>query len=282
MEPMSQPGWYPDPNGSGQPRYWDGQAWAPVTNSGATGKPSNKPVYAVLVGVVAVAVVIALVIFRPWSENPFAVQPDTNSAKPTGSQWNEMEPTETPTSPQPTDGQGRPVACPYVEADDLGPQGDWYVSGGIGYRGVPGWDDGGGWTLDFASERSGQQDDVASGWVAITAIGQIAKEDFSSDPRTAAHQLSDCMSTSYYYRTLDHREQLEDEAFTTSDGVSGWIIRQNFWNIPDQPVVGDEIVVVVLDAGVKDTLTLFHTQAPIEDQDRKEKVAAALDSLSRR
>lgn len=280
MEPMSQPGWYPDPSGSGQPRYWDGQAWAPL--AAAEARPSNKPLYAVLAALVAVAVVIALVIFRPWDGNPFALPEDTNSAKPTGSQWNEMEPTETPTSPQPTDGQGRPVACPYVEDDGHGPQGGWYYSGDVGYRGVPGWDEDGGWTLDFASERSGQQDWVASVWVSITAIGQIATEDFSSDPRTAAHQLSDCMSTSYYYRTLDHREQLQDEAFTTSDGIPGWIIRQNFWNIPDQPVTGDEIVVVVLDPGADDTLTLFHTQAPIEDQDRKDMVAAALESLSRR
>lgn len=284
MEPMSQPGWYPDPSGSGQPRYWDGSAWAPLTDP-ATGSGTgrgNRSLYAVLVALVAVAVVVALVIFRPWSSNPFAAQEDTNSAKPTGSQWNEMEPTETPTSPQPTDGEGRPVACPYVDGPTLGPQGDWYVSGGMGFRAVPGWDDGGGWTIDFASERSGQVDEVADTWVSITAIGQISKEDFSSDPRTAAHQLSDCMSTSYYYRTLDHREPLEDEAFTTSDGVSGWLIRQNFWNIPDQPVTGDEIVVVVLDAGAEDTLTLFHTQAPIEDQDRKDQVAAALETLSRR
>lgn len=278
---MSQPGWYPDPGGSGQPRYWDGRNWAPEV--GAPREPrSNRTLVAALVGLAAVVLVVALIIFQPWDANPSSLPTDTNSARPTGSQWNELEPTETPTSPQPTDGQGRPVACPYVEEDNLSPQGDWYVSGNMQFRAVRGWDDGGGWTIDFASERSGQYDPVADSWVAITAIGQISKKDFSSDTRQAAHQLSDCMSTSYYYRTLDHREPLEDRAFTTSDGVSGWLIRQNFWNIPDQPVTGDEIVVVVVDGGDPDSLTLFHTQAPIEDQDRKDKVAEALDSLSRR
>ncbi|RMB59592.1 hypothetical protein EAX62_07320 [Tessaracoccus antarcticus] len=90
------------------------------------------------------------------------------------------------------------------------------------------------------------------------------------------------MSSSYYYRTLDHREKLEDKAFTTSDGVSGWIIRENYWNVPDQPVSGDEVVIVVLDNGAKDSLTLFHSQAPIEDQRRKDKVADALATLSKR
>ncbi|MCC2593479.1 DUF2510 domain-containing protein [Tessaracoccus sp. OS52] len=278
---MSQPGWYPDPGGSGQPRYWDGRAWAPLPQEKGARGSSHKALYAVLAAIVGVGLVVALIILRPWSPDPFAMPTDTNSAKPTGSQWNEVEPTETPTSPQPTDGEGRPVACPYVDEFDLTPQGDWYVSGDMRFRAVPGWDDGGGWTLDFASERSGQVDSVAATWVAITAIGQVSKEDFSSDPRTAAQQLSDCMSTSYYYSTLDHRETLEDEPFTTADGVSGWLIRQNFWNIPDQPVIGDEIVVVVVDSGDPDSLTLFHSQAPIDDQRRKDLVAEALNSLSR-
>ena len=284
---MAQPGWYPDPSGSGTPRYWTGTGWAPLIpvqeNPGRpAGGPGRGSLVGIAVGLLVILLVVAVMVWQPWRSGPWATPEDTNSSKPTGSQWNELEPTETPSSPEPTEGDGRPVACPLVDDVDNGPQGDWYVSGGMQYKGVRGWDDGGAWTIDFASDRSGQYNTVASSWVSITAIGQISKKDFSADPRTAATQLSDCMSSSYYYRTLDHRERLEDEAFTTSDGVSGWIIRENYWNVPDQPVTGDEVVVVVLDAGADDSLTLFHSQAPIEDQGRKDKVAEALSTLSKR
>ncbi|MDO5737352.1 MAG: DUF2510 domain-containing protein [Propionibacteriaceae bacterium] len=284
---MSQPGWYPDPSGSGTPRYWDGSAWSkttisPATSAGRGRRPGGSSLLGVGIGIVVILLVAVALVWQPWRSTQWASPEDDNSAKPTGSQWNELEPTETPSSPQPTDGDGRPVACPLVDEGENEPKGAWYVSGDIQYKGVPGWVDGGAWTIDFASDRSGQVDEVSSGWVSITAIGQISTQDFSTDPRTAANQLSDCMSSSYYYRTLDQREKLQDEAFTTSDGVSGWIIRENYWNVPNQPVTGDEVVVVVLQVGTDDSMTMFHSQAPIEDERRKDKVADALSTLSRR
>lgn len=37
---MVQPGWYPDPNGSGTPRYWDGTRWTmPPRSHGAPSRP---------------------------------------------------------------------------------------------------------------------------------------------------------------------------------------------------------------------------------------------------
>ena len=288
---MAQTGWYPDPGGSGAPRYWDGHGWAthPVGDA-TTGGPSGhgggsrrSPIIGIGLGLLTIVLVVAVMIWQPWNSSTRLATGDTNSARPTGSQWNELEPTETPSSPQPTDGDGRPVACPLVQAPEGKRQSGWYVSGDIRFRGVPGWtEEEGGWTIDFASKRSGQRDDVKDNWVSITAIGQLSTTDFSRDARTAAAQVSDCLSSSFFYYTLDYRERLQDEAFITSDGVEGWIIRENYWNIPGQAVSGDEVVVVVLEAGDDDTLTLFHSQAPIEDEQRKDLVATALDSLSRR
>ena len=46
-------------------------------------------------------------------------------------------------------------------------------------------------------------------------------------------------------------------------------------------MLGEEAVVVILDQGAANTVTLFHTQAPIGDSARKEMVKKSLDSLSR-
>ena len=279
MGVMAAPGWYPDPEGSGEPRYWDGTAWSDGT---ANEEPSQRPLWPLIAAVLAATLLVIAMVWQPWRSNPWALPTDTNSAAPSGSQWNELEPTETPTSPQPTDGTGRPVNCPIAESDIRQPQGGWYVSGGMKYQGVPGWRSDGGWSIDFATERSGQQDRVTGNWVAVTAIGQIATKEFSEDTRTAAKQLISCLSTSYYYNTLSHVEVLEDREHVTEDGVGGWLIRANFWNRPGtQEVSGDEVVVLMADAGTEGYFTLFHTQAPIEDPDRKGLVATCLESFQR-
>ncbi len=287
---MAQPGWYPDPGGSGAPRYWDGRGWSSHTSDGVSsngpghaGGSRRSTIIGIGAGLLAIVLVVAVMIWQPWNSSTWLAPSDTNSARPTGSQWNELEPTKTPSSPQPTDDAGRPMACPLIDAPERTRQGEMYVSGEIAFRGVPGWsEEGGGWTIDFASMRSGQAEAVTPRWIAVTAIGQLSTTDFSPDARTAALQVSDCLSSSFFYSTLDYRERLQDEVFTTADGVDGWIIRENYWNIPNQDVTGDEVVVVVLQAGGDNTLTLFHSQAPIEDQERKDLVATALDSLSRR
>ena len=281
---MATPGWYPDPDGSSTPRYWNGEDWEDSFREKTDSRSAARSNAWILgVGALTLLIVVSVLLWQPWKSNPWSSPTDNNSSRPTGRQWDETVPSESPTSPQPSDGQGRPTACPIVRTSSSPtPQNNWFYSGGIRYQGVPGWRVSQASYIDFASERSGQDDHVTGTWVAVTAIGQLSKTDYSADTRTAAKQLTSCLSTSYYYRHLERVEILEDKSFRTTDGVEGWMIRANFWNEPGYyDVLGDEAVVVVLDQGAANTVTLFHTQAPIGDSARKEMVKKSLDSLSR-
>ncbi len=279
MVGMAQPGWYPGTDESGRPQYWDGDSWQ--DHAPEPSRSSWPRWWPLAVGLLILALVVAVMVLAPRGATPWGVNSDNNSAQPTGSQWNELIPSDPPTDP--SEGGGRPVDCPIVEdGEGPAPKNGWFTSKGMTYQGVPGWESGGAWAIDFASDRSGQRDRVTSTWVAITAIGQLSRRDFHPQPQISAQQLIDCLSTSYYYVDLDRVEVLEDRAYTTADGVSGWMIRANFWNIAGtHAVLGDEVVVLVLDNGHPNTLTLFHTQAPIGDEDRKAKVRACLESLRR-
>lgn len=284
MGSMATPGWYPDPDGSDTPRYWNGENWEDSFREKTDNRSAARSNAWILgVGALTLLIMVSVLLWQPWKSNPWSPPTDNNSSRPTGRQWDETVPSESPTSPQPSDGQGRPTACPIVRTSSSPtPQNNWFYSGGIRYQGVPGWRVSQANYIDFASERSGQDDQVTGTWVAVTAIGQLSKTDYSADTRTAAKQLTSCLSTSYYYRHLERVEILEDKSFRTTDGVEGWMIRANFWNEPGYyDVLGDEAVVVVLDQGAANTVTLFHTQAPIGDSARKEMVKKSLDSLSR-
>ena len=81
--------------------------------------------------------------------------------------------------------------------------------------------------------------------------------------------------------TLPDRQLLEALTSHTPADQLGVELRIWDWNSPVRDVLGDEAVVVVLDQGAANTVTLFHTQAPIGDSARKEMVKKSLDSLSR-
>lgn len=57
--PSPPPGWYPDPEGSGQQRYWDGGAWA-VSQATSTTAPKKRKTW-IIVLVVVLAVVLLVI-----------------------------------------------------------------------------------------------------------------------------------------------------------------------------------------------------------------------------
>lgn len=57
MTTSTPPGWYPNPDGSGSQRYWDGQAWQQVAAVATPQKPKPKGSGLKVLGVIAAAVV---------------------------------------------------------------------------------------------------------------------------------------------------------------------------------------------------------------------------------
>jgi len=110
------PGWYPDPDGSGWRRYWDGNAWAPVTpeqlaereregGDGADGgseRPSRGRIVArvvVSLVVIAAAIVIAAVASNSSSSKHTANSSHSTSAHTSsGSTTSHTSTSTTPTA----------------------------------------------------------------------------------------------------------------------------------------------------------------------------------------
>ena len=281
MVGMSAPGWYPDPSGQGQYRYWDGRAWTSQVTGGAAGPASppgsRKPWLWFALAMVVVGVLVVVLVWKP-AQLLGAAPEDQNSARPTGSQWNEQEPTNTPTVPEDT-GKGQIIDCPQNSLDARSTiDSDGRMRGG-GLSFVARRD----WRAEnvfmpWLYDHNSQIKTIAPGWMSNISVGLVKTSEGFTGTRQSAESLMSCMASSDLYIGFTGREDFRNQEYTL-DGRSGWRITANVYVDNQGAIKGDVVDIIVLDTGRADGFSVFISCATIDDRTNLDEVAAATDSL---
>ncbi len=274
---MSAPGWYPDPANPGEYRYWDGTKWR---DEDPIEQPPKRS-WAWLVAVVAtVAVLVAMFLLMGPATSITAPLPvDTNSAKPTGPQWDE-NPSEPPSPIEQLD-QGELIDCPNSSTESRSQiSSDGRVhGGGLSFAALPtdSWNMGD-MPMPWVYDLNSQSRQIEPGWMSDLVVGELHTDEGFTGPRMAAESMISCLATSSYYLGYSGREYIRNQAIEI-DGHAGWRSTANVY-VADRPgIKGDVVDVVVLDIGVPGKLSVFTSAATIDDTQNLAEAASAFDSL---
>lgn len=295
---MSQPGWYPDPDGTmGRFRYWDGQAWsAQTTTDPRSSRPGDQPAggrsigrIALLIGAVIVvaAVAVGIAVVR-WTGNE---DPPTSGPLPssTVSGWDDSSPIPSPTptpTPTPSPSAAEPSGsdiCPYGDPTDLADHpDDGRVHGGrFSYGQIDTYTDPAPFpaTLTWFYDVTAQTQTTEPGWWSWFAVGEVERDEAFDSPKQAAIHSMECIATTDGFTGYSGRTDLRNEAITI-DGKKGWIVQSEVRvDRDDVSVDGDVVTFIFVDDGRSDRLSGFCGMSPIGDEVRGEIAAKVIRSL---
>lgn len=276
---MAQPGWYADSTAPDGRRYWDGQRWLSPTPHK---KSSSTWLWLGIALVVVASIVVALILW-PNSTNPFASTPeDTRTTRPSGPQWDERVPSETPTPTPVETGFGEPIDCPISGEYPRSEPRDGRLSGGGLSVAEPGgeWTDSPSW-IDWMYDNNSMIRPIVPGWISNVNVGYILVSDgFAASLPQAAEQFVTCMASSGMFDGFQKRELLRNEDFSVS-GRIGWRLTSNIYvdNQLDFGIEGDTVDIVLVPTDDKNRIAVYVTCATIDLADNQDEVDKLLASL---
>lgn len=272
---MSQPGWYPRPDGP--PRYWDGSRWhdaEPRRGSAAVGW--------VIGGLLLIATIVLVLVLQPSAVRNLAgggAPEDTRSDKPTVQPWDERSaPPEEPGEED--DGGMTPQECPNVGMPYSDVAGDGRMhAGGVSIVAPmePGWAASTTY-MPWMAEQNSRTRGIVDGWVASVDVGTVREVDGFRTPKQSAKAMVSCMASSWMYDGYTGHEFLVDEAFSL-DGSSGWHVKVNVYVDRFDGIRGDVLDVVILDIGRDGELSVVVGCATIDHADSIREVDQALATM---
>ena len=275
---MSQPGWYPDPQDPTRARWWDGHAWGAVQGGPAQTPPARDRRPWVIGAIILVAIAVAVFVIVPslrGTSGPIAA--DTNSARPTGRQWDELSPTAPPTDPSPgwTPSAGGEMACPdSSDGSTNEPVGDRMAGGGLSFALSGDWEVNRGYSDMGWAEDVGMYVHSAPAWWSFAGVGRIPDVEGWGSPAGAARNSLDCLASTTFYQSVEEITLVSDGG-TSIDGVDGWRTEAK---IRSGSGLVDRVIVIVVPVG--DRLSVFASAVKDTETELLADVDTAIETLA--